>query len=152
MPGLRYDTIVNRPDEVLALTSLTIDEFDQLLPTFENAFQNHMRQWRLDGKPPLLARILPMPIVRCLRLPIACSSSYAISRPTRCKSFTDACLACPRAKPINRSTPCCRCCKPCSNRLVTPPRAPYRNWRFASKSPLRMPRRTSKRSQSRLKR
>lgn len=53
MPGLRYDTIVNRPDEVLALTSLTIDEFDQLLPDFENAFQNHMRHWRLDGKPRL---------------------------------------------------------------------------------------------------
>jgi hypothetical protein len=51
MPGLRYDTLVNRPDEVLAFTSLTLDEFDQLLPDFENAFQNHMRQWRLDGKP-----------------------------------------------------------------------------------------------------
>ena len=53
MPGLRYDTIVNRPDEVLAFTSLTIDEFDHLLPDFENAFQDYMRQWRLDGKPRL---------------------------------------------------------------------------------------------------
>jgi hypothetical protein len=53
MPGLRYDTIVNRPDEVLAFTSLTVDEFDQLLPDFENSFQNHMRHWRLDGKPRL---------------------------------------------------------------------------------------------------
>lgn len=53
MPGLRYDTIVNRPDEVLAFTSLTIDEFDHLLPDFERAFQDHMRHWRLDGKPRL---------------------------------------------------------------------------------------------------
>ena len=50
MPGLRYDTLANRPDEVLAFTSLTSDEFDHLLTDFENAFQDHMRQWRLDGK------------------------------------------------------------------------------------------------------
>jgi hypothetical protein len=50
MPGLRYNTLANRPDEVLAFTSLTSDEFDHLLTDFENAFQDHMRQWRLDGK------------------------------------------------------------------------------------------------------
>lgn len=73
MAGLRYDTIVNRPDEVLAFTSLTIDEFEQLLPDFENAFQNHMRHWRLDGKPRLARRYvtyancpLPSPADRLL--------------------------------------------------------------------------------------
>ncbi|MDH3602462.1 MAG: hypothetical protein OEU26_22840, partial [Candidatus Tectomicrobia bacterium] len=35
----------------LDLTSLTLDEFEQLVPPFEAAFQAHMAQWRLDGKP-----------------------------------------------------------------------------------------------------
>jgi hypothetical protein len=30
---------------------LTLDEFQQLLPPFEAAFQAHMAAWRLDGKP-----------------------------------------------------------------------------------------------------
>jgi hypothetical protein len=33
------------------LTSLTLDEFQQLIPPFEAAFQAHMAAWRLDGKP-----------------------------------------------------------------------------------------------------
>jgi hypothetical protein len=36
---------------VLDLTSLTVDEFQQLVPPFEAAFQAHMADWRLDGKP-----------------------------------------------------------------------------------------------------
>jgi hypothetical protein len=35
----------------LDLTSLTRDEFQQLVPPFEAAFQAHMAAWRLDGKP-----------------------------------------------------------------------------------------------------
>jgi hypothetical protein len=35
----------------LDLTSLTLDEFPQLVPPFEAAFQAHMAAWRLDGKP-----------------------------------------------------------------------------------------------------
>jgi hypothetical protein len=30
---------------------LTLDEFQQLVPPFEAAFQTHMAAWRLDGKP-----------------------------------------------------------------------------------------------------
>jgi hypothetical protein len=33
------------------LTSLTVDEFRRLVPPFEAAFQVHMADWRLDGKP-----------------------------------------------------------------------------------------------------
>ncbi len=33
------------------MTSLTLDEFRQLVPPFEAAFQAHMAPWRLDGKP-----------------------------------------------------------------------------------------------------
>ena len=30
---------------------LTLDEFQQLVPPFETAFQAHLAAWRLDGKP-----------------------------------------------------------------------------------------------------
>jgi hypothetical protein len=33
------------------LTSLTVEEFHQVVPPFEVAFQAHMVHWRLDGKP-----------------------------------------------------------------------------------------------------
>src|SRR6267142_134825 len=39
------------PTEFLDLTSLTLDEFQPLVPPFEAAFHAHMAAWRLDGKP-----------------------------------------------------------------------------------------------------
>ena len=41
----------SRPTEFLDFTSLTLEEFHQLVPLFEAAFQAHMRVWRIDGKP-----------------------------------------------------------------------------------------------------
>jgi hypothetical protein len=35
---------------MLDLTSLTVDEFQRLVPPFEAAFQAQMADWRLDGK------------------------------------------------------------------------------------------------------
>ena len=51
MAGVRFSDVQSRPMEFLDLTSLTLDEFEQLIPPFEAAFQAHMAQWRLDGKP-----------------------------------------------------------------------------------------------------
>ena len=51
MPRLRYADLAYKPMDVLDMTSLTPDEFQQLLPAFEQAFQAHMAQWRLDGTP-----------------------------------------------------------------------------------------------------
>ena len=51
MGTLRFADLQTRPTEVLDLTSLTADEFRQLVPPFEAAFQAHMAQWRLDGRP-----------------------------------------------------------------------------------------------------
>jgi hypothetical protein len=51
MDGLRFSTIQSRPTEILDLTSLTLDEFQILVAPFEAAFQEYMREWRLDGKP-----------------------------------------------------------------------------------------------------
>src|SRR2546430_2984064 len=51
MGTLRFADLQTRPTEVLDLTSLTVDEFRQLVPPFEAAFQAHMADWRLDGRP-----------------------------------------------------------------------------------------------------
>jgi DDE superfamily endonuclease len=51
MGSLRFADLQIRPTEVLDLTSLTVDEFRQLVPTFEAVFQAHMARWRLDGQP-----------------------------------------------------------------------------------------------------
>jgi len=37
--------------EFLDFTSLTLDEFQQLVPPFETAFHARMAAWRMDGKP-----------------------------------------------------------------------------------------------------
>ena len=51
MAGLRFIDVQSRPTEFLDLTSLTLAEFQILIPPFEAAFQAHMAAWRLDGKP-----------------------------------------------------------------------------------------------------
>src|SRR5213083_1298407 len=51
MAHVQFADLQSRPTEFLDLTSLTLDEFQQLLPPFEAAFQAHMAAWRLDGKP-----------------------------------------------------------------------------------------------------
>jgi Helix-turn-helix of DDE superfamily endonuclease len=51
MAGLQCTDVQSRPTEFLDFTSLTLDEFQQLVPPFEAAFQAHMAAWRLDGKP-----------------------------------------------------------------------------------------------------
>lgn len=51
MAGVRFTDLQSRPMEFLDFTSLTLDEFQQLVPPFEAAFQVHMAAWRLDGKP-----------------------------------------------------------------------------------------------------
>ena len=50
MGTLRFSDLQMRPTEVLDLTSLTVNEFEQVVPPFEAAFQAHMALWRLDGK------------------------------------------------------------------------------------------------------
>jgi len=51
MAGVRFADVRSRPTEFLDFTSLTLDEFQALVPPFEAAFQAHMTAWRLDGKP-----------------------------------------------------------------------------------------------------
>src|SRR6187397_3438482 len=51
MASVRFADLQARPTEFLDLTSLTLDEFQLLVPPFETAFQAHMAAWCLDGKP-----------------------------------------------------------------------------------------------------
>jgi DDE superfamily endonuclease len=56
MTRLRYADLARKPMDVLDMTSLTPDEFQILVPAFEQAFQAHMADWRLDGKPRMARR------------------------------------------------------------------------------------------------
>jgi hypothetical protein len=51
MASVRFADLQSRPTEFLELTSLTLAEFQLLVPPFEAAFQARMATWRLDGKP-----------------------------------------------------------------------------------------------------
>src|SRR5512132_414274 len=73
MGSLRFTNIQTRPTEVLDLTSLTLDEFQRLVPPFEAACEAHMAAWRLDGRPRTARRYttstncpLPTPEARLL--------------------------------------------------------------------------------------
>src|SRR5437868_15134925 len=51
MAGLRFTELQSSPMEFLDFTSVTLDEFQQLVPPFEAAFHARMAAWRMDGKP-----------------------------------------------------------------------------------------------------
>lgn len=48
---LRYETEKDKAYRILDLTSLTVEEFEQLVEPFEQAFVRHMREWTMEGKP-----------------------------------------------------------------------------------------------------
>ena len=51
MAGLQFTELQSRPMEFLDFTSLTLDEFQHLVPPFEAAFHARMAAWQMDGKP-----------------------------------------------------------------------------------------------------
>src|SRR5919106_4053431 len=51
MAKVQFTNVQARPTEFLDFTSLTLDEFQLLVPPFEAAFQAHMAAWCLDGQP-----------------------------------------------------------------------------------------------------
>ena len=51
MAGVRFTDLPSRPIELLDFTSLTRNEFQQLVPPCETAFHTRMAAWRMDGKP-----------------------------------------------------------------------------------------------------
>lgn len=72
---LRYTSERDKANQLLNLTSLTIEEFEQLVEPFEQAFVRHMSQWTMEGKPrtaraytPYVNSPLPTPEDRLLFL------------------------------------------------------------------------------------
>jgi Helix-turn-helix of DDE superfamily endonuclease len=82
MAGLRFTELQSRPMEFLDFTSLTLDEFQQLVPPFEAAFHARMAAWRMDGKPRTARRFtvyqncpLPTPEDRLLFILVSLKTS-----------------------------------------------------------------------------
>jgi hypothetical protein len=48
---LRYATEKGKANQILNLTSLTVEQFEQLVEPFEQAFVRHMQHWTMEGKP-----------------------------------------------------------------------------------------------------
>src|SRR6266446_583940 len=51
MAGVRFTDLQSRPMAFLDCTSVTLEEFQHLVPPFDAAFQARMAAWRMDGKP-----------------------------------------------------------------------------------------------------
>src|ERR1041384_2945391 len=84
MRGLRFTALQSRPMEFLDFTSLTLDEFQRLVPPFETAFHARMAVWRMDGQPRTARRFtvskngpLPTPEDRLLFI-LAYIKTYAL--------------------------------------------------------------------------
>ena len=84
MAGVRFTELQSRPMAFLDCTSLTLDEFQQLVPPFEAAFHARMAAWRMDGKPRTARRFtvdkncpLPTPEDRLLFI-LAYLKTYAL--------------------------------------------------------------------------
>jgi hypothetical protein len=46
----RYEKLAQKPAVFLAMTSLTVEEFGELVEPFESAFCEYMAEWTLEGK------------------------------------------------------------------------------------------------------
>jgi hypothetical protein len=57
MAGVRCAALPARPIEFLDCTSLTLEEFLQLVPPCEVAFHARMAAWRMEGKPRTARRL-----------------------------------------------------------------------------------------------
>src|SRR5215216_3950492 len=72
---LRYASERDKANQILQLTSLTVEQFEQLVEPFEQAFVRHMQVWTMEGKPrtaraytPYVNSPLPTPEDRLLFL------------------------------------------------------------------------------------
>lgn len=56
---VKYTDIRHQEQAFLDLTMLTAEEFHQLVPAFEKAFQEHVKEWCLSGKKRIGRRYVP---------------------------------------------------------------------------------------------
>jgi hypothetical protein len=134
MASVCFADLQARPTEFLDCTSLTLDEFQQLVPPFEAAFQAHMAAWRLDGKPRTARQFsvykncpLPTPEDRLLFI-LACVKTYSL------QVVQGRLLAWVRAKPISGSMSFCpHYWRHCAPSVMLQP-APSPHWHSGSVS------------------
>jgi hypothetical protein len=48
---LRYASEKDKTNRIVTLTSLTVEQFEQLVEPFEQAFVRYMSEWTMEGKP-----------------------------------------------------------------------------------------------------
>jgi len=48
---IRYASEKTKANQILNLTSLTVEQFEQLVEPFEQAYVQYMRDWTMEGKP-----------------------------------------------------------------------------------------------------
>ena len=146
MAGVRFTDLQSRPMEFLDFTSLTLNEFQQLVPPFETAFQARMAAWRMDGKPRTARRFavykncpLPTPEDRLLFILVYLKTSTLQVVHGRLFGMVQG-----KAN-HNGSTSCCRhCSRRCAPSAMPPP-ARCRPWPSASVSQRPTPLRWSSR-------
>ncbi len=74
---MRYAEVSEKDMKVLDLTSLTVEEFEQLVPAFEENYQERMKELRLDGSHVSDGNTKPTAIVHYLHQKIACFLSWS---------------------------------------------------------------------------
>src|SRR6516162_5586820 len=146
MASLRFTELHSRPLEFLDFTSLTLDEFQQLVSPFEDAFHARMAAWRMDGKPRTARRFtvyqncpLLTPEDRLLFILVYLKTSTLQVVHGRLFGMVQG-----KAN-HNGSTSCCRhCSRRCAPSAMPPP-ARCRPWPSASASQRRTPPPSSRR-------
>ena len=56
---LRYASERDKANHILNLTSLTVEQFEQLVEPFDQAFVRHMNVWTMEGKPGTARAYIP---------------------------------------------------------------------------------------------
>jgi hypothetical protein len=110
MAGVRFTDLQSRPMEFLDFTSLTLDEFQQLVPPFETAFHARMAAWQMDGNRGPRAGLPSTTTARSRHRKTGSCLSWSPSKPTHSKWSTGAYAEWCRAKPISGSTCSCPRC------------------------------------------
>jgi hypothetical protein len=82
MAHLQCTDVQDRHADVLDLTSVTLDEFQQLVPPFDAAFQAHKVAWCLDRKPRTARQFAIYKNCPCQHRKTGCSSCLRTGRRT----------------------------------------------------------------------
>ena len=131
---LRYASERDKANHILNLTSLTVEQFDQLVDPSEQAFVRHMKEWTREGKPrtaraytPYANSPLPTPEDRLFfllcylnvaALQVAHAALFGMTSPTPIRGCMCCCWCCIRRCVIlamHLHAICVRCVHGCAS-------------------------------------